>query len=77
VGYIRCKGEWRLFDDSWVKLIPDIADEVDHNAVYMCFYVPIAMLPAEERLEATLIGANRRRQTFEDEIELRSKRAKK
>ena len=77
VGYIRRKGEWRLFDDSRVKLIPDIVDEVNYKAVYMCFYVPITMLPAEERLEATLIGANRRRQTFEDEIELRSKRARK
>ena len=77
VSYIRCKGEWRLFDDSRVKLIPDIVDEVNCKAVYMWFYAPITMLPAEERLEAMLIGTNRRRQTFEDEIELRSKRAKK
>ena len=75
VGYIRCKGQWRLFDDSQVELISDIVNEVDHNAVCMCFYVPITMVPVEERLGAMLIGSDNRR--LEDEVLTRSKRARK
>jgi len=56
--YIRSEGQWRLFNDSEVTDVPEIATTVCGRDVAMCYYVPTDS--RVEILEKSRIGTNER-----------------